>query len=82
MCYYELNEFTGCGCIKHDAEAILEKCPIAQAYSRVCPEFQCGPDPRKQPTERFGLVCMECLEGKTGKADSGANQRWASVTLI
>lgn len=67
MCYYEVNLFSGCGCAKPNVDA-LEQCPIAQAYGRLCPDFQCGPDPRKQPTERFGLVCMDCLEGKSGRA--------------
>lgn len=65
MCYYEMNEFTGCGCVKVDTGVALVHCPIAKAYGRVCPEFQCGLDPRKQPTERFGLVCMDCLEGRS-----------------
>ncbi|ROV99796.1 hypothetical protein VSDG_03170 [Cytospora chrysosperma] len=67
MCYYELNEFTGCGCVKANTNATLEQCPIAQTYGRMCPKFQCGPDPRRQPTKRFGLVCMDCLEGKSVK---------------
>lgn len=76
MCYHELNSFTGCGCVKAGADVVLDHCPIAKTYGRACPEFQCGPDPRSQPTERFGLVCMDCLEGgKSGRKSGGKQKR-------
>lgn len=73
MCTFEVNHFTGCGCVKINFNASPVLCPIAQAYGRVCPEFQCGPDTRKPPTERFGLVCMDSFEG--GKCKSGKKQK-------
>lgn len=75
MCYFETNYFSGCGCVKPASEAVLEKCPIAQAYGRVCPDFQCGPKPKEQATERYGLVCLECIEGKSDKKSKKSSRK-------
>lgn len=75
MCYYETNYFSGCGCVKPVADAVLEKCTIAQLYGRDCPDFQCGPQPKEQATERYGLVCLECVEGKSGKKSKKSSRK-------
>jgi hypothetical protein len=75
MCYFESNYFSGCGCIKPAPDAVLEKCPIALAYGRVCPDFQCGPKPKEQATERYDLVCLNCVEGKNGKKSKKSSKK-------
>ncbi|KAG6368636.1 hypothetical protein INS49_002849 [Diaporthe citri] len=65
----------GCGCVKAATDAVLEQCPIAQAYGRVCPDFQCGLKEKEQATERFGLVCLECVEGKPGKKTKKSSRK-------
>lgn len=75
MCYFETNYFSGCGCVKLATDAVLEQCPIAQAYGRVCPDFQCGPKEKEQATERFGLACLDCVEGKTGKKTKKSSKK-------
>lgn len=75
MCYFETNYFSGCGCVKLVPEADLEKCPIALAYGRVCPDFQCSAKPKEQATERYGLVCLDCIEGKNGKKSKKSSKK-------
>lgn len=74
MCHFETNYFSGCGCVKAATEAALEQCPIALAYGRVCPDFQCGLKPQEQATERYGLVCLECIEGKSSKKSKSSRK--------
>lgn len=77
MCYFESNYFGGCGCVKLVPGAPLEKCPIALAYGRVCPDFQCGPRPQEQleAKDRYGLVCLDCIEGKNGKKSKKSSKK-------
>ncbi|KAI3398868.1 hypothetical protein diail_8377 [Diaporthe ilicicola] len=75
MCYFETNYFSGCGCVKTTDNSVPEQCPIAQAYGRVCPDFQCGPKPQKLATERFGLVCLDCVEGKNDKKSKKSSKK-------
>lgn len=75
MCQFESNYFSGCGCIKPVPDAAPEACPIALAYGRVCPDFQCSPKPQEQATERYGLVCFDCIEAKNGKKSKKSSKK-------
>lgn len=75
MCYFPTNYFSGCGCVKVATDASPEECPIAKAYGRVCPDFQCGPKPKEQATERYGLVCLECIEGNSSKKSKKSSRK-------
>jgi hypothetical protein len=68
MCYFESNYFSGCGCVKAVPDGVLQKCPIALTYGRVCPDFQCGLQPKEYAIERFGLVCLDCIEKNNKKS--------------
>lgn len=74
MCHFETTLFSGCGCNKRKADVGLAICIVAEVYGRECAASQCETHPERQ-TECFGLVCMDCVEDKSGGTDKEKKTR-------